>query len=216
MLETAEIRWFFKDSAPAAVRDWFAEDRDLPIEERTDRYLVFPGCESVGAKLRHAEVGKETRLEVKAIRGAPEVLNFPNGVTGRAGSWVKWSHPTSALDQLANTVDGDAAWVHTRKRRVLRRFSMDEGFLREEPVGDPPTTGCSIDLVDLDSADGPWWTLGFESFGHATDLRSQLLAVATSFFDRRHSPLPLRVTSSMAYPTWVAGLPRQDAPQGWR
>ena len=126
MLETAEIRWFFKDAAPAAVRDWFAEDRDLIFEERTDRYLVFPGCESVGVKLRDAEPGGETRLEVKAIRDAPEVLNFPNGVTGRASSWVKWSHPTGALDQLPTIGDGDTAWVPTESGE----FSGDSQLMK--------------------------------------------------------------------------------------
>jgi hypothetical protein len=210
MLETAEIRWFFKDSAPSAVRDWFAEDRNLSVEERTDTYLVFPGCESVGVKLRDAGPGRETKFEVKAIRGAPQVINLPSGVAGRADSWVKWSHSTSAFDQLPALGGNESTWVATRKRRLLRRFSMDQDSLQEKPIDEPPSAGCNIDLVDLDTADGAWWTLGFESFGPATDLRSLLHAVATSWFDRHPPPVPLRVTSSIAYPTWVAGLPREN------
>ncbi len=209
MLETAEIRWFFKDSAPAAVRDWFAEDRNLSVEERTDNYLVFPGCESVGVKLRDAGPGRESMFEVKAIRGAARVINLPSGVAGRADSWVKWSHPTSAFDQLPTLVGDESTWVPTRKRRLLRRFSMDQDSLQENPIDEPPTAGCNIDLVDLDTVDGAWWTLGFESFGQATDLWSQLRAMTTSWFDRRPPPVPFRVTSSIAYPTWVAGLPQE-------
>ena len=210
MLETAEIRWFFKDSAPAAVHDWFAEDRGLTVEERTDHYLVFPGCESVGVKLRDAGPGRESRFEVKAIRGAPEVINLPRDVAGRADSWMKWSYSTNVFDQAPTLVDSDSTWVPTRKRRLLRRFSTDHGSVQEMPVGELPAAGCNIDLVDLDTVDGAWWTLGFESFGPATDLRSQLHTVTTSWFDRRPPPVPLRVTSSIAYPTWIAALPQEN------
>ena len=210
MLETAEIRWFFKDSAPAAVRDWFAEDRKLSVEERTDNYLVFPGCESVGVKLRDAGPGRKSKFEVKAIRGAAQVIKLPSGVAGREDSWVKWSHSTSAFDQLPTLVGNESAWVPTRKRRLLRTFSMDQDSLQETTIDEPPTAGCNIDLVDLSTVDGAWWTLGFESFGPAIDLRSQLRAVATSWFDRRPPPVPLRVTSSIAYPTWVASLPQEN------
>ena len=148
-------------------------------------------------------------FEVKAIRGAAQVINLPSGVAGRADSWVKWSHPTSAFDQLPTLVGNESTWVPTRKRRLLRRFSMDQDSLQENPIDEPPTAGCNIDLVDLDTVDGAWWTLGFESFGQATDLRFQLGAVTTSWFDRRPPPVPFRVTSSIAYPTWVAGLPQE-------
>ncbi len=213
MLETAETRWFFKNSAPALVRDWFTEGRDLSVEERTDNYLVFAGCESVGVKLRDIESGRESKFEVKAIRGAPEVLDLGGDVAGRTDSWVKWSYATSEFDHLPSVVNSETIWLPVQKRRVLRRFSLDKGSVLEAPVDDPATAGCNVDLVDLHTVDGAWWTLGFESFGPAVDLRSQLHAVAESWFDARHPPFPLRVTDSIAYANWVAAL-AQDNQQG--
>ena len=210
MLETAEIRWFFKDSAPAAVHEWFAEDRDLSVEKRTDNYLVFAGCESVGVKLRDVEPGRKSKFEVKAIRGAPEVVNLRGDVAGRTDSWVKWSYSTSEFDHLPSVVNSETIWLPVQKRRILRTFSIEQGSVQEEPVDDPPAAGCNADLVDLQTVKGAWWTLGFESFGPATDLRSQLHAVAKSWFDSRPPPFPLRASDSIAYPSWVAALAQDN------
>ena len=201
MLETAEIRWFSKGSAPDAVADWFVDGLDLAIEDRIDRYLVLPGSESVGVKLRDVGPGRETRFEVKAIQRAPEMVTLANEVAGRWDTWVKWSTPSGEFDPADR-------WVAVRKRRLLRRFSMERDTLREVPVLADLTSACTIELVDLDTTDGAWWTIGFESYGTDTDLGSQLHAVATAWFDGRPPPAPLRVADSIAYPTWIAALER--------
>jgi len=77
MQHSAEIRWFHRGALSDATRKSFTDGKTLAKEQRTDRYLVFPGRESGGVKLRSYGPGKKQNLEVKLLRGAAEPLVLP-------------------------------------------------------------------------------------------------------------------------------------------
>lgn len=83
MLHSAEIRWFHQGLLPLPTVQWFCDGQSLSMEERTDHYLVFPGCESVGVKIR------EESFEIKALKGMPDSVQFPAGVSGRVECWIE-------------------------------------------------------------------------------------------------------------------------------
>ncbi|HEV7862505.1 MAG TPA: hypothetical protein VGR20_07380, partial [Acidimicrobiia bacterium] len=60
MQQTAELRWFFRGPPPGPVVAWFERAADPP-QTRSDSYLVLPGTDALGLKVR----GGTTRFELK-------------------------------------------------------------------------------------------------------------------------------------------------------
>jgi hypothetical protein len=190
------------------MRLWFSEQH-LDVEDRTDMYLVFPACESVGLKLRNAGQTSKAKIEVKALRSSPEVVRYAADVVGRTDAWVKWTHPTNDIpDWINSIVAAETSWVRTRKRRIIRKYSLVTGDPHEIQADDWVPCGCSVELVALDVVDDqPWWTFGFESWGQPHDVREHLRKTAEEWFNVQGTPpIRLEAIGSVAYPTWAAGL----------
>ncbi|MGH8929935.1 MAG: hypothetical protein ACRDZO_04690 [Egibacteraceae bacterium] len=206
MLYSAEARWFFKGAIPKAVDDWFLDGNRVEPEVRVDRYLVFPGCDSVGVKLRDADGSQGGEFEIKALVGASQVTRFTRDVTARTDAWVKWTCPAQAFLQGPRAMrSAESSWVTVTKQRSLRRFSLDGDVCVEVEADQHPDGGCDAELTALEVNRTPWWTFGFESSGPREAVRSHLLAVASRWLDRG-SPCDLGVIQSASYPTWVAGI----------
>src|SRR5205807_8153515 len=57
---SAELRWFFPGRPPGPVVAWFEVNAEAP-QTRVDVYLVLPGTDALGVKIR----GSTTNLELK-------------------------------------------------------------------------------------------------------------------------------------------------------
>ena len=206
MLNSAEVRWFFRGEVPAVVSDWFCADKDLEVESRDDQYLVFSGSESVGVKLRDFSDPKGGKFEVKAAVGAAEPLTITSTVHGRSDTWVKWSFGTKGFEPWVKEIGGsEPTWVTAGKERRLRKFDLDSSTVVEVPVAERPDDGCSAELVRLKVGDDVWWTFGFESFGPRDRVRGNLRAVLGHWF-KEPAPITLDVSSSVAYSAWAANF----------
>lgn len=206
MLYSAESRWFFNDGLPAAVDDWFLEGHAIEPESRTDRYLVFPGCDCVGVKLRQADDAGGGKFEVKALVGAPEISRFSPRATARTDAWVKWTCPTESFpDWVEAILASESSWLTIQKRRSSRRFSLDGNACAEVANDLQPKEGCDVELVVLQVDGDLWWTLGFESFGPREAVRSNLRTIATRWFER-DAPCTFGAIQSLSYAAWVAGF----------
>jgi hypothetical protein len=216
MLNSAEVRWFFEGDIDATVDAWFRAESivELKVEDRRDGYLVFPGSESVGVKLRDFDDPKSGKFEVKASIGAAETLTLATQVYGRADTWSKWSFDTEDFEPWAQAItkgdprhQAEPTWVNAHKLRLLRKFSLDTGSPLEVAPKQHPVNGCNAEIVQLQVGVEKWWTFGFESFGSRFDVRSNLRAVAGHWFRTRGVlDARLRVSQSVAYPTWAAGF----------
>jgi hypothetical protein len=206
MLYSAEARWFFNTGLPAEVGDWFLEGRTIEPESRTDRYLIFPGCDCLGVKLRESDDANTGAFEVKALIGAPEITRFSPRATARTDAWVKWTCSTEAFpDWVEAILASESSWVTIQKHRSSRRFSLDGNGCAEVPKDSEPKEGCDVEIVTLQVDGDPWWTFGFESFGPRETVRPSLHAVATRWFER-DGPCTFGVVQSLSYATWVAGF----------
>lgn len=208
MLHSAEVRWFKRGSLPLEAVGWFRAGRPLSAEERTDRYLVFPGCETVGVKVR------QESLEIKALRGSSEVVHFPCGVAGRAECWVKWSSDQPGVQAWLQALlreappdgRGQAGWTAVAKTRWLRTFSLDGRLVAEVTFGQRVSEGCRVELTRILAAGGEWWSVGLETFGDPARMHDSLRLGGSHFF-AHHPPLEvLEVAGSCSYPAWLAGL----------
>lgn len=212
ILNSAEVRWFFPGdspgegritSPPSNVKEWFKQGIDLvwPPKERTDCYLLLPGCETTSVKLR------EGRFEVKTIRGGSEAVSYGKGISGRSEAWIKWSYGKEGVEMFIDALEQEPeGWIEVTKWRWLRKYSLDKKIPIEVNINDRPKKGCDIELTAIKASDSYWWTFGFEGFGSADAVRENLHIVATHFFARTKPPLSLNTTNSCAYPVWLNSI----------
>jgi hypothetical protein len=203
----------FPGSPPPEVRRWFRRG-SLWVEQpaRVDEYLLFPGCTSVGIKMRQG------LLEVKALSGEAEIATYPGGAGGYRESWVKWSRPAAGVEGAENgpRLPGEA-WVSLSKRRTLREFSLDGVDAAAVPFEVDagvvrPRAGAAMEITELrvlpeardSSPASVWWTLAFEGFDAAGETTACLDRVARHVLAAEPSPLPLDVADSASYAAWLA------------
>jgi hypothetical protein len=207
LLHTAELRWFFNNHIPATFHSWFGTDRLGEPERRTDHYLILKGWETVGVKLRGGNEGRISSVDVKAIKGTPEIVQISSNASGYVDLWVKWSDSHESITPWIDSLiaDGDN-WVRIDKIRWLRMVSLDKGQPLEIPSHLSPITGCGIELTQLEVNKTSAWSLSFEAFGGVRTLRSTLLQCASWFFEQCPVPSPLSIVASYGYPTWLNTL----------
>jgi hypothetical protein len=201
MLHSAEVRWFDTGAIPTAVQAWFCGGLTLTPEIRTDRYLRFEGCETVGVKIRQGN------FEIKALRGATESVRYADVVTGRADCWVKWSYSQPPVEAWVQALLEDSrGWVEIGKTRLLRKFSLERGAVEEVAATQRPQEGCNFELTEIRSGRGLWWSLALEAFGDPSRVRENLRQTAVTLFAQSPPPLALDTTRSCAYPVFLNAL----------
>jgi hypothetical protein len=165
MFISAEVRWFWHNSCPQQVHDWFFKTGLSPGggHPRIDRYLRQPNQAEIGIKER----GDTPGLEVKglvATRRSPALTTIASSFE----IWCKWSCAVRDLKLTSK--------VAITKTRWLRQFDTSEPLRVEIPLDSNekpkfghvmPVQGCNVELTEVR---GPhrsdvWWTLGFEAFG---------------------------------------------------
>ncbi len=170
--------------------DWFEKVAE-PTESRTDCYLVLPGTDALGVKVR----GGTNRLELKLRPRPAEPLGLPGGITGQLEGWQRWSLPrpaiTRLLPRLALPKDG---WTEVAKSRRLTTVPYRAD------------AGCRVELTNLRSRGQEWSTVGFESYGPESDLVPALEAAADEVFGSIDLSGSLGADLSCGYPGWLATL----------
>jgi hypothetical protein len=190
MDRTAELRWFFRKPPPQPIVAWF-ERTSGPPATRTDCYLLLPGTDALGVKVR----GGTTRLELKLRTRPPGSLSLPGGATGQLEEWQRWSLPRSGITRLFPRLAlPKERWVEVAKQRRLTTI----------PSGND--AGCRVELTALRAQGQAWSTVGFESFGPDADLVPALEAAADELFGSIDLPGNLGADCSGGYPGWLATL----------
>ena len=192
-----EVRWILPGQLAAAVAGWFGRF----LAETTaveDVYLLDPHLPGLSVKVRGGRA-----LEVKVYRGSPGLLEVAGGARGRLESWQKWSFPHGPPSQDRND---PAGWQLVSKSRRIGRFSLAGGPTRARVVGQGP--GCAVELTEVHTRGGAWWTLGFEATGPAGTLRSELEAAAARVFaEPPPAGVELAPDDSMSYAQWLRWRP---------
>ncbi|QLC24907.1 hypothetical protein HFP57_07605 [Parasphingopyxis algicola] len=186
---TAELRFWWRDTAPDAVRDWFFDGRrNLPLETRLDTYFD-PGNPSLGIKRR----GDSDALEIKTL--VKDDVGLGSGLAGQL--WVKGASSAAIYSESG---------VDISKRRFLRSLSIDGQEMVEQEHGRAEirheVSACTIELTAVHVGEEPalWWSLGLEASSGLEDAPSILSAIV----DRtRIADLPLINAVCASYPQWL-------------
>jgi hypothetical protein len=202
---SAEIRWFWRNTPPPGLEDWFY-NADSPFcvagggKTRVDEYLRDPRQIELGLKRRGGKQGVEVKGLVAVLWDGLAVGPF----AGPIELWTKWTSEPLALPS--------GALFAVEKRRWLRKFDTslarpqeipldaDEQPLDKRPL---PVLGCNVEFTQITLAgDSVWWTLGFESFGTIWTIANDLRAVATTLAVRQPPALGEGLLAS--YPAWLS------------
>jgi hypothetical protein len=213
---SAEIRWFWKDAAPAGLEPWFKDAGRGTCAaggggKRTDKYVSDPGQIELGIKQRDAKPGAapgttpgyEVKGLVTVIWGA-----LPAGpLAGRVEVWTKLASKALVLDEKI--------LVPIEKTRWLRKFDTAGADPVEIPLNDKeepidpqrrgaglPALGCHVELTRVTNGRGEtWWTFGFEAFGDLHTVQDDLCAVASLMTARGLPAIPGGLP--LSYPAWL-------------
>jgi hypothetical protein len=187
---TAELRWFFPQEPPRPVVAWF-EAASEPPRSRSDIYLVLPGTDALGVKIR----GGTTRFELKLRPAPPRPLTVAGDVSGQLEEWQRWSYSRPSFTRFLPRLGlPKERWVEVGKRRRLVTIPY-----RGE-------AGCRVELTALRVQGRRWWTVGFEAFGPDADRVPALEAAAERFFGALDLPDGLGADCSCGYPGWLTTL----------
>jgi hypothetical protein len=207
MLHTAEVGWFIRGGLPREVVEWFwhGVSRRDP-DTREDRYLVLPGCDAAGVKVRRG-----TSLDVKARVGDGVAVSYGTGIEGVRERWVKWSSDSPLVTAgLATAAASGREWLGVRKERHLRFFSLDSVLPVELETYAATGLGCHVELTRVLAGDtNPFeaWTLGLEAYGDRQRLEEAVDASVTYVLLGRPAPVPFTLAASMGYAAWLNRLP---------
>ena len=203
MFETLEIRWFWWCSEPGAAIAWFVGCGEGPEpEQRTDTYLLLPGCETVGVKLR------EERFEIKALLRDDDGPGPADGPQGIVQHWIKWSLTSCKLPCPVAEMREAGCWQAVPKHRFQRPLGGPAG---KGTTGSEDSwarsQGCNVELTCLESGpEAPCWvTLGFEAYGPREELPELLYRPVERFWREQRRPPAVRLTAenSFGYPGWL-------------
>lgn len=211
MLISAEIRWFWRDSAPAQLEGWFRTKESHPFvagggdeDGRTDDYVIIPDQTELGLKKRG---GPKGGVQVKSLVEARlSILGFPPFI-GPTEIWTK-------VDVIALSIERQPL-LSIKKQRWLRKFDTQGSMPVEIELDSAehpkdkralPPNGCNVEFtkVTVQPTKQEWWTFGFEAFGSLSNIKNSLDASACVLSLR--SPPPLTGGVLMSYPRWLTEI----------
>jgi hypothetical protein len=205
-----EMRWFFKNDVPKAVRQWFEQSGRLggPVSEaerdrRPDLYFLAGGDTSFGLKLRSGD------LELKKRQSSKDVLFAAGRMSGRAEVWNKWgwSHRNDTGQTVFASFDDNqlkGARLPVLKDRAQRKFKLGEkGEFLATSLRTRLDVGCLVELTSLTVVGKQFWTVAVELFG-LEDV-NELQRFADWVF-QDYPGTPLHLGESYSYPAWLLSL----------
>jgi hypothetical protein len=205
MQVSAEVRWFWADTPPSDLADWYRRRAGQHAPggglHREDVYLLDTSQVELGLKTRGTKPGVEikglVRTSSAAIGQAP--------LRARAELWTKWSTQSLDLSGRSTVTLDKQRWL--RQYDTSRRDALVEVALGadEAPLDGPrPQRGCHVEWTCVRLGNGRvWWTLGCESFGaRVEELEDNLGRMLEHLAGT--APPALGAALEASYPTWLA------------
>jgi hypothetical protein len=208
MLVSAEIRWFWKGSAPAGLHDWFVGDGAHPcpvgggVTARTDRYVRDAKQSELGIKARGGGSGFEVKGLVSTLAPLEEAP-----FTGVIELWSKWATDALTFEEEALVPVTKLRWT---RKLVPVGGSLSTGSERREiPLGPdekphdgaPVKRGCNAELTRIGIEGTTWWSFGLEAFGKVSTVEDDLRMAAIVLARREPPAIHLGILAS--YPAWL-------------
>jgi hypothetical protein len=217
MLRSVEVRWFLAGAVDEAMAAWIDDGAPPAWTGRQDVYVVVPGSDDMGVKVRGPEVTgrgpQPARFEVKARVARRGVLDADLGavrVSGHVEEWLKWSYAGEPLAPFVQGLLAHPARVAMDKERVQRKYDLAPGRVPfpRIAVRTDVERGAYVELARVRAGGTAAWSVGVEAFGPPGDaqLAEALHRLVGEAF--RDCPRGLRLEDSRSYPGWLSALSR--------
>ncbi|HLC10669.1 MAG TPA: hypothetical protein VJL56_02365 [Candidatus Bathyarchaeia archaeon] len=208
MFTTAEVRWFFEGPLPEEVKQWFCRSSlALNPAPREDHYLLFPAALGLGLKLR------EGRLEIKPLVESLGVRTFTADVAGTVQVWKKEAYGEPAFKEFERLrTSTPHLWITVRKKRTLRKFSLESATLVEVPADRVfLRDGCNVEVTEITVEGSAYWSFNFEAYGNPARVEDYLQRVAAHVLkDNRRPHYTFSSANSCSYPEWLGRVVKKE------
>jgi hypothetical protein len=142
MYRSVEVRWFLGGAVDESVATWVNDGIPPTWAGREDVYVVLPGSDDMGVKLRGPEVTprgpQPARFEVKGRVARRGLLDADFGkvrVGGHVEEWLKWSYEGDAIRPFVEGFLAHPARIAVAKARVQRKYDLAPGRVPLPRVG---------------------------------------------------------------------------------
>jgi hypothetical protein len=198
---TREIRWFLPGEPPDAVAGWFRRWETSGPRARTDRYLMIPGCDSVGVKER------DDTFEIKARIGEPQRFVWGEAISGAAERWSKWARKGEGTRAFLAALDDEPEnWLPVRKSRSQWKFpgKTGRGAGPFAGIADIPSgLAGKLEFTRIDLAGRHWWSVALEVDDPDGGGLDALHLAGEIAFAGAPTELSLPESASLSYPAWI-------------
>jgi hypothetical protein len=126
------------------------------------------------------------------------------GATGPLEAWRKWTYPGHGEEGPYPVQLEATGWVAVRKTRSVLYYAVADS--EAEEVSERPANGCQFEWTEVDVHGQSWLTIGFEAFGNATELETNLIQTAARVLGDLPSSIRLAEEDSCSYPEWIGSI----------
>ncbi len=197
MLNSIELRWFFKGAIPEDFVKFCNLSFKCKIEYRIDYYLEL-NCNYLGIKLR------DKRLEIKWRKNSNDIIRLLNqNISGNIESWVRWEWTDeSSYKDIIKFMDINdySPFIKIYKKRFQKKFIVRNTTL-EEIHFDQRIFDCAVEVTELKINDQLWWSIGFDIF---KGKNKSLFEIMIKDYFVQDLSLNLNVENSYGYPEWLS------------
>ena len=198
MLNSLELRWFFKGTIPKDFVKFCNLSFKCKVEYRADYYLELRNCNYLGVKLR------DKRLEIKWRKNNNDMIRLLNQkISGNVESWVRWewSDESSYKDIIKfMNINDYSPYIKIDKKRFQKKFIIKNTIL-EGIDSDQRIFDCAMEITELKINNQLWWSIGFDIF-NGKDKSLFEIMIKDHFV--KDLPLNLNVENSYGYPEWIS------------
>jgi len=215
-----EARWFLTREKIQPIKVWF-ENLDKPqylgdndIYPRQDYYLIMPGVENLGIKIREPKKdtasGKlKTTFEVKRLISENEQIELGNNNKAYSNKWQKLGYELTEggndlLSVNSLSPSSGSSWLRVDKNRILAKYDAEHKSIAEENAYPDETCGIELTRVKIDNS--VYYSFGLEAFSKSGYKRDENLSGCCSFIFDQIVLTGLTLESSLSYPEFLARM----------
>src|SRR5688572_10836818 len=211
-MKSKEARWFLSNEKVQPIKDWFlslAKPQKLGddhIYPRQDYYLIMPGVQNLGIKIREPKkdevTGKmKTSLEVKRLISENNPIELKNHNRGYSNKWQKLSYELKegGSDLLSinwSLPSSGNNWLRVDKDRILAKYDAEHKSITG--VNTDLDEACGIELTKIKINNSVYYSLGLEAFSKSGDKLDENFDGCCSYIFARITLTGLTLESSLS------------------
>lgn len=170
--KSREIRWFLQEENQLDhILQWLKGHNEGPgendiTEERTDKYLMLPGDETMSIKQRNGKIEIKQRTEI-----LKEVYQLNGNKTGQLEEWVKYvftsvKDANSFVKKIFDRKEEEIIWQDVKKKRLSVKITEKKyGRWQFHNPAVKSEQGCQIEYTTITIAGKSYYTFAMEWFG---------------------------------------------------